>query len=137
MDPKLKIKTDNLFNSAFRILFKDVVTACEKYAFEKSEYPVIFSIENHCSIEQQDKMAEHLQNILKDKLYVHNIGEDETQLPSPMKLKKKILIKAKRLPPTATDGQVDDDDDEDDDEVDDVKRKKKAKKNFPKIIRSR
>jgi len=111
-----------------KILFKDVVTACEKYAFEKSEYPVIFSIENHCSIEQQDKMAEHLQNILKDKLYVHNIGEDETQLPSPMKLKKKILIKAKRLPPTATDGQVDDDDDEDDDEVDDVKRKKKAKK---------
>jgi len=113
-----------------KILFKDVVTACKNYAFQKSEYPVIFSIENHCSIEQQDKMAEHLQNILGDLLFVHKIGEDETELPSPMKLKNKILIKAKRLPPTATDGELDDDDDDDDDddEVDDVKRKKKAKK---------
>ena len=36
-----------------KILFKDVVTACKKYAFEKSDYPLIFSIENHCSVEQQ------------------------------------------------------------------------------------
>lgn len=36
-----------------RILFKDVVTACKKYAFEKSDFPLIFSIENHCSVEQQ------------------------------------------------------------------------------------
>lgn len=36
-----------------KILFKDVVTACKKYAFEKSDFPLIFSIENHCSVEQQ------------------------------------------------------------------------------------
>ena len=118
-----------------QILFKDVVTACKKYAFQKSEFPLIFSIENHCSLEQQDKMADHLVNILGDLLFVHNIQDQlgptklsEFELPSPMKLRKKVLIKAKRLPPNAENNDdIEANGPDDDDDVDEV-RKKKPKK---------
>ena len=38
--------------------------AIKPYAFYASEYPLILSIENHCSKKQQDRMAEHFKNIL-------------------------------------------------------------------------
>ena len=43
--------------------------AIKPYAFHTSDYPLILSIENHCSLEQQDKMADHMKNILGEKLY--------------------------------------------------------------------
>ena len=83
-----------------KILFKDVMQdAIKQYAFFKSNYPLILSIENHCSIEYQDKMAHHLETILGDMLYKEPVDENLTQLPSPEDLKGKILIKAKKLPP--------------------------------------
>ncbi|XP_038646243.1 1-phosphatidylinositol 4,5-bisphosphate phosphodiesterase delta-4 [Scyliorhinus canicula] len=67
-----------------KILFKDVISAVNKYAFMVSEFPVILSIENHCSIEQQTVMAQHLHNILGDKLVKCTIdGRIPTQFPSP------------------------------------------------------
>lgn len=47
-----------------KILFKDVIQAINDYAFVVSEYPVILSFENHCSVEQQKVMADHLKRIL-------------------------------------------------------------------------
>ena len=110
-------------------MFTDVVEACKKYAFEKSDYPLIFSIENHCSIEQQDRMAEHLVSILGDVLYQTPINQDEEWLPSPEALMRKILIKAKRLPEDATDGddEADADLDESEDERDEARKKKPPK----------
>ena len=62
-------------------------------------------------------MAEHLGTILGDFLYTKTIGEDEKHLPSPMSLRRKILVKAKRLPPgdnaAADDNEEDNDDDDD------------------------
>ena len=111
-----------------KILFKDVVEACKKYAFESSDYPVIFSIENHCSVEQQDKMAEHMINILGDLLYRDTIQEQEQELPSPESLRWKILIKAKRLPLNGNEDNDDDIDGEDEeDERDEAKKKKPPK----------
>ncbi|TDG96417.1 hypothetical protein EPR50_G00241560 [Perca flavescens] len=81
-----------------RILFKDVVTAVGNYAFKVSEYPVILSMENHCSVEQQRVMARHLNQILGNKLLKSTLdGKAAVGLPSPEDLKGKILLKAKKL----------------------------------------
>ncbi|XP_032719085.1 1-phosphatidylinositol 4,5-bisphosphate phosphodiesterase eta-2 isoform X2 [Lontra canadensis] len=98
-----------------KILFKDVIETINKYAFVKNEYPVILSIENHCSVIQQKKMAQYLTDILGDKLDLSSIsGEDATMLPSPQMLKGKILVKGKKLPAgiseDAEEGEVSDED---------------------------
>lgn len=55
---------------------------------------MILSIENHCSIVQQKKMAQYLTDILGDKLDLSSVSsEDATVLPSPQMLKGKILVK--------------------------------------------
>ncbi|XP_022370401.1 1-phosphatidylinositol 4,5-bisphosphate phosphodiesterase eta-2 [Enhydra lutris kenyoni] len=98
-----------------KILFKDVIETINKYAFVKNEYPVILSIENHCSVTQQKKMAQYLTDILGGKLDLSSIsGEDATTLPSPQMLKGKILVKGKKLPAgiseDAEEGEVSDED---------------------------
>uniref|UniRef100_A0A8D0BUU2 Phosphoinositide phospholipase C n=1 Tax=Salvator merianae TaxID=96440 RepID=A0A8D0BUU2_SALMN len=105
-----------------KILFKDVIETINKYAFIKSEYPVILSIENHCSVAQQKKMAQYLTEILGDRLDLSSVSnEDLTKLPSPESLKGKILVKGKKLPANisedAEEGEVSDEDSAD--EIDD------------------
>ncbi|XP_043078265.1 1-phosphatidylinositol 4,5-bisphosphate phosphodiesterase delta-4 [Puntigrus tetrazona] len=81
-----------------KIIFKDVVTVLGNYAFKASQYPVILSIENHCSVEQQKVMAQHLTHILGDKLLKSPLdGKIPTGLPSPEDLKGKILLKGKKI----------------------------------------
>ena len=43
----------------------------------RSDFPLILSIENNCSVEQQDRMAKHLVTILGDLLYTKGIKSDE------------------------------------------------------------
>ncbi|KAM4693928.1 1-phosphatidylinositol 4,5-bisphosphate phosphodiesterase eta-1 isoform 2-T2 [Discoglossus pictus] len=82
-----------------KIPFKDVVEAINKHAFVKNEYPVILSIENHCNIQQQRKIAQYLKDIFGDKLDLSTVPLGEAkQLPSPQSLKGKILVKGKKLP---------------------------------------
>ncbi|XP_067871822.1 1-phosphatidylinositol 4,5-bisphosphate phosphodiesterase delta-1a isoform X2 [Heterodontus francisci] len=81
-----------------KILFKDVIEVIKQYAFKASPYPVILSLENHCSIEQQIIMAKHMKDILGDMLLTKTIdGKVPINFPSPEQLKGKILIKGKRL----------------------------------------
>uniref|UniRef100_H0X2S3 Phosphoinositide phospholipase C n=1 Tax=Otolemur garnettii TaxID=30611 RepID=H0X2S3_OTOGA len=105
-----------------KILFKDVIETINKYAFIKNEYPVILSIENHCSVIQQKKMAQYLTDILGDKLDLSSVSsEDATSLPSPQMLRGKILVKGKKLPANISEdveeGEVSDEDSAD--EMDD------------------
>ncbi|XP_069597728.1 1-phosphatidylinositol 4,5-bisphosphate phosphodiesterase eta-2 [Ranitomeya imitator] len=105
-----------------KILFKDVIETINKYAFIKNEYPVILSIENHCSVLQQKKMAQYLTEILGDKLDLSTVvNGDFSKLPSPEGLKGKILVKGKKLPSSISDdaeeGDVSDEDSAD--EIDD------------------
>ncbi|XP_041625948.1 1-phosphatidylinositol 4,5-bisphosphate phosphodiesterase eta-2 [Vulpes lagopus] len=98
-----------------KILFRDVIETINKYAFVKNEYPVILSIENHCSVIQQKKMAQYLTDILGDKLDLSSVSSDDaTLLPSPQMLKGKILVKGKKLPANisedAEEGEVSDED---------------------------
>uniref|UniRef100_A0A3Q3XJF0 Phosphoinositide phospholipase C n=1 Tax=Mola mola TaxID=94237 RepID=A0A3Q3XJF0_MOLML len=106
-----------------KILFKDVIETINKYAFVKNDYPVILSIENHCSVPQQKKMAQYLVEILGDKLDLSNIKADESgRLPSPETLRGKILVKGKKLPnnidENAEEGDVSDEDSADEMEDD-------------------
>lgn len=57
---------------------------------------MILSIENHCSVPQQKKMAEYLKEVLQDKLDLSVvISNDCKRLPSPEILKGKVLIKVR------------------------------------------
>uniref|UniRef100_A0A3B3TNQ7 Phosphoinositide phospholipase C n=1 Tax=Poecilia latipinna TaxID=48699 RepID=A0A3B3TNQ7_9TELE len=106
-----------------KITFKSVIETINKYAFVNNQYPVILSIENHCSIQQQKKIAEYLREIFADKLDVGEVlSRDSKTLPSPHSLQGKILIKGKRLPAylsaDAEEGEVSDDDSADEIEED-------------------
>ncbi|KAM3603914.1 uncharacterized protein V6R79_004013 [Siganus canaliculatus] len=81
-----------------KILFRDVIAAIKEYAFKTSDYPVILSLENHCSVEQQEVMAHHMSSILGSALVTSPLGDEmPTNFPSPEELKGKFLIKGKRL----------------------------------------
>lgn len=56
-------------------------------------YPVILSIEDHCSIAQQRNMAQHFKKVLGDTLLTKPVDIAADGLPSPNQLKRKILIK--------------------------------------------
>ncbi|MGH0117316.1 UNVERIFIED_CONTAM: hypothetical protein FKN15_013839, partial [Acipenser sinensis] len=84
-----------------KIPFKDVVEAVNRSAFVNSDLPVILSIENHCSLPQQRKMAEVFKSVFGDKLVTKFLFEsdfsDDPLLPSPQQLKGRILLKNKKL----------------------------------------
>ncbi|NWS83721.1 PLCH1 phosphodiesterase, partial [Toxostoma redivivum] len=106
-----------------KILFRDVAETINKYAFIKNEFPVILSIENHCSIQQQKKIAQYLKEIFGDKLDLSSVNTgDPRQLPSPQDLKGKILVKGKKLPYSlgadAEEGEVSEEDSADEIEDD-------------------
>ncbi|XP_021921017.1 1-phosphatidylinositol 4,5-bisphosphate phosphodiesterase eta-2-like isoform X2 [Zootermopsis nevadensis] len=89
-----------------KILFRDVlVDAIKPYAFYASEYPVILSLENHCSERQQEVLAKHFCDVLGDMLYTEPVSEDMLFLPSPEALKKKIIVKAKKEAPAEKDSE--------------------------------
>lgn len=52
--------------------------------FQTSEYPVILSLENHCTVDQQKLMAHHMLSILGDALVTKPLGNTlPTNFPSP------------------------------------------------------
>lgn len=81
-----------------KIKFKDVIKTIKEHAFVTSEYPVILSIEQNCSLEQQRNMAQALIEVFGDMLLTQRCDRSETQLPSPYQLRKKIILKHKKLP---------------------------------------
>lgn len=98
-----------------KILFRPVIEAIAKYAFVASPYPVILSLENHCSVEQQVTMTKILREVLGDLLLLKPILDSETELPSPESMKGKVIVKGKIVciePSESEDYFVDSDDDE-------------------------
>ncbi|KAH0617112.1 hypothetical protein JD844_028784, partial [Phrynosoma platyrhinos] len=67
-----------------KISFKTVIQVINKYAFLVSDYPLILSLDNHCSPKQQEVIADYLTSILGDKLVTSTIHDKmPTELPSP------------------------------------------------------
>ncbi|KAE8590821.1 hypothetical protein XENTR_v10018218 [Xenopus tropicalis] len=84
-----------------KIPFKDVIEAIGRSAFITSEMPIVLSIENHCSLPQQRKMADIFKNVFGEKLVTKFLFEsdfsDDPMLPSPWQLRNKVLLKNKKL----------------------------------------
>uniref|UniRef100_A0A669BPH4 Phosphoinositide phospholipase C n=1 Tax=Oreochromis niloticus TaxID=8128 RepID=A0A669BPH4_ORENI len=76
-----------------KIKFLDVLHTIKEHAFVTSEYPVILSIEDHCSVVQQRNMATHFKKVFGDLLLTKPVDNNAEELPSPYQLRRKILIK--------------------------------------------
>jgi len=91
------------------IPFRDVCDTIRQYAFVASDLPIIVSLEVHTNHEQQqamvDIMHESFKGFLCDPVDLHRAGQGldsvPAELPSPAKLRRKILIKVKYSPPKA------------------------------------
>ena len=53
-----------------RIKFIDVIKTINEHAFVTSEYPVILSIENHCTLPQQRYMAQAFKDVFGGFLFL-------------------------------------------------------------------
>ncbi|XP_018417886.1 PREDICTED: 1-phosphatidylinositol 4,5-bisphosphate phosphodiesterase zeta-1 [Nanorana parkeri] len=86
------------FTFTSKIPFKYVIHVIGQYAFQTSQYPLVLSLEDHCSVRQQEVLTHHLLNILGDKLLSASLPYHSSEvLPSPEDLKGKILIKHKKI----------------------------------------
>uniref|UniRef100_A0A3P9JU53 Phosphoinositide phospholipase C n=1 Tax=Oryzias latipes TaxID=8090 RepID=A0A3P9JU53_ORYLA len=80
-----------------RVPFVEVINTINENAFNASPFPLVLSLENHCSVEQQAVMARHLRSILGEKLLQRPLSTEKSKcLPSPEDLKGKILVKGRR-----------------------------------------
>uniref|UniRef100_A0A667ZEX8 Phosphoinositide phospholipase C n=1 Tax=Myripristis murdjan TaxID=586833 RepID=A0A667ZEX8_9TELE len=120
-----------------KILFKDAIKAIKDYAFKTSDYPVIISLENHCSVEQQKVMAHHMSSILGSDLVTAPLGDCmPTGFPSPEELKGKFVVKGKRLnkleatfaPEAAAEDDTDVTEEEDSNDEEEEQEEQKRKK---------
>ncbi|GMY10587.1 phosphoinositide phospholipase C 2-like [Fagus crenata] len=68
--------------------------AIKEHAFEKSEYPVVITFEDHLGPKLQAKVAQMVTKTFRDSLYRHE-SEYIEEFPSPESLKRKILISTK------------------------------------------
>ncbi len=77
------------------ISFNDVMNTISKYAFVKSQWPLVISLEVHCTPSQQAMMAEIIKSTCGSKLVTEPLDLESQQLPSPSQLMNRILIKVK------------------------------------------
>ncbi|KAI3383225.1 hypothetical protein SNEBB_010760 [Seison nebaliae] len=79
-----------------KIGLDEVLHAINQYAFVASEYPLILSIENRCSPNEQAVMGKMMREILGDKLLIEDVDPSLKELPSPYRLRHKIIVKGKK-----------------------------------------
>uniref|UniRef100_A0A7S4S4M8 Phosphoinositide phospholipase C n=1 Tax=Ditylum brightwellii TaxID=49249 RepID=A0A7S4S4M8_9STRA len=98
-----------------KIPFSDIIDAVKVFlSFNPESYPIIFSLENHCSIPFQEVMAEQLLTILGDHLYTPSESTLKGALPSPESLRGMVVLKGRRPA-----GPINEEDNPEDGEIDD------------------
>eukprot|EP00045_Choanoeca_perplexa_P017717 m.263823 g.263823 ORF g.263823 m.263823 type:complete len:1409 (-) comp17614_c0_seq1:1909-6135(-) len=96
------------------ISFLEVCRVIRQHAFTASHLPLILSLEVHCSVPQQDRMATILHAEMGSLLLTSPLSgslDDHDRLPSPQELQQRILVKWKPLPDKDNRDDIDDDDD--------------------------
>eukprot|EP01012_Entosiphon_sulcatum_P067181 TRINITY_DN9674_c0_g1_i1.p1 TRINITY_DN9674_c0_g1~~TRINITY_DN9674_c0_g1_i1.p1 ORF type:complete len:745 (+),score=166.27 TRINITY_DN9674_c0_g1_i1:68-2302(+) len=89
------------FTCTSKILFRDIVVAINEYAFKKSPYPVVLSLEVHTSLPQQARMAEIMKQVFGDRL-AKPVGPEKAAAMTPESLRHKFLVKGKMIPSSPT-----------------------------------
>ena len=93
------IRSLNIKKCMIKDNISQVLKAINRFAFVKSPYPVVLSIENHLSIEQQQVMVSMMVAVFKKKLILEDLYPHDQALPSPDSLKHKIIVKNKKIVP--------------------------------------
>lgn len=80
-----------------KILLRDVCRTLKRHGFTKSKFPLILSIEQHCSAEQKDKCAKIWEEEFGTALLRRQPGlsDAEAAMVTPNQAKNKFIIKAK------------------------------------------
>jgi hypothetical protein len=82
-----------------KIEFRDVLLVVNKYLqANPTSFPVILSLENHCSHAYQETMAKMLKKIFGNRLFVPTTFQRTSALPCPEGLLGMVVIKGKRQP---------------------------------------
>jgi hypothetical protein len=93
----------------------DVMRACKEHAFDRTDYPLIISIEMRCR-HQWERCGEIFREVLGDLILDAPAEHDDNQpCISPYDARGKIIIKSKTLKKGKRDGEVADEDDPKDD----------------------
>ncbi|GIY53336.1 hypothetical protein CDAR_39572 [Caerostris darwini] len=98
-----------------KIPLEDVLETILEFAFVTSPYPLIIHLENHCSLENQEKVSSLFIKILHEYLYIPSKdGCQKISQMTPENLKRKIIIKGKKLSSKCVDpsGEVSDEDED-------------------------
>ncbi|PVD20908.1 hypothetical protein C0Q70_19071 [Pomacea canaliculata] len=80
-----------------KIKVAEVLKVIKENAWVASEYPIILSLENHLSLGQQRLMARMMKDVFGDELLTEPVDQNESVMPSPEQLKRKIIIKDRKL----------------------------------------
>jgi hypothetical protein len=97
----------------------------DEVGFKKSPYPIVFSIENHCSLPQQEMLANIMKETFKESLLLPMVSAFNS-LPSPDALKHKILVKGKRS--HDDDAGADEEEEEEEEEISESTKRDNAGK---------
>lgn len=79
-----------------QVSFALVMSTIDTYAFVKSQFPLIISLEVHCNPQQQAQMADIMRKTFGSKLVTEPLDPSSGELPSPSQLMNRILIKVKQ-----------------------------------------
>eukprot|EP00921_Rhytidocystis_pertsovi_P023220 GHVQ01037026.1.p1 GENE.GHVQ01037026.1~~GHVQ01037026.1.p1 ORF type:complete len:665 (+),score=99.92 GHVQ01037026.1:113-1996(+) len=91
-----------------RIPFESIIQACKDYGFQHSDYPILLSLEMHCSVKQKIRTGEIIRQVLGDQLYTYNVG----CTPTPNNCKNKFIIKGK-VPDESGETEIDEGNEDD------------------------
>ena len=88
--------------------FEELIRDMQPLAFKYSSYPLVLSLEMHCSRSKRDTIADVLKKYFKDELY-YLTKEDffANKLPPLNELHNKVLIKCKSKYPTFVTDKLD------------------------------
>jgi len=88
-----------------RLKLADALGAIRKHAFAASDFPLILSLEVHCSLKQQAVLAKALRETFGEALLLpdHSMEAVARALPSPYELRRRVIVKAKAPLPSQDD----------------------------------